>query len=233
MTKQIVPIRSTTQKFIEIEAIEKNIVLFTDGSASLVVATSAVNFGLLSEKEQEALIYAYAGFLNSLSFPVQLLIRSQHKDISAYLAMLEEAEKKQTNTRLGQSIHGYRQFIATTVKEKDVLDKKFYVVIPFARIELGTAPKVMFGNTSQGLPYPKDYILERATTTLEPKRDHIMRLLTRLGLRAHQLADEQLTKFFYEIYNPGIPMPDINNSTNPTRLQAPEAPANGGQANNK
>lgn len=208
MVQPIIPIRSTTQKFIEIEDISRDIIMFVDGSCALVVTTSAVNFGLLSEKEQEALIYTYAGFLNSLSFPIQIIIRSQHKDISAYLSLLEDEEKKQTNPRMAQSIKSYRQFVAATVKEKDVLDKKFYISIPFAAIELGSTPSVLFGSKAKGLPYAKEYIFERAQTVLWPKRDHLIRLLSKLGLRAKQLDNEGLVKLFYGIYNPGIPMPE-------------------------
>lgn len=205
MTEPIVPIRSSTQKFVEIEDIDHDIVLFVDGSCALVLATAAVNFGLLSEKEQEALIYAYAGLINSLSFPIELLIRSQHKDVTAYLRLLEEQEQKQKSPKLAHSIHDYRLFVATTVKEKDVLDKKFYLIIPFSSLELGASTKVLFGSKKTGLPYPKDYIFERALTVLIPKRDHMLRLLHRLGLRAQQLTRDQLVKLFFTIYNPGSP----------------------------
>ena len=152
MTEPIVPIRSSTQKFVEIEDIDHDIVLFVDGSCALVLATAAFNFGLLSEKEQEALIYAYAGLINSLSFPIELLIRSQHKDVTAYLRLLEEQEQKQKSPKLAHSIHDYRLFVATTVKEKDVLDKKFYLIVPFSSLELGASTKVLFGSKKAGLP---------------------------------------------------------------------------------
>jgi hypothetical protein len=176
---------------------------------------SAVNFGLLSEKEQEALIYAYAGLLNSLSFPVQILIRSQHKDISAYLDALKDKEEKQKNPKLAASIASYRKFIAETVKEKEVLDKKFYIVIPFSNLELGAAPSVLFGNKSRGLPYKKEYIVEKALTVLLPKKDHIVRLLGRLGLKAKQLTNDQLIQLFFSVYNPGSHQTTIdqNNTT--------------------
>lgn len=222
MPQHIVPIRSSTQEFIEIEDIGHDIVMFVDGSCALVIATTAVNFGLLSEKEQEAIIYAYAGLLNSLTFPVEILIRSQHKDISSYLMLLEEQERRQKNPKLVKNISDYRAFVASTVKEKDVLDKKFYFVIPFSSLELGISTKVLFGNKKRGLPYPKDYIYDRALTVLTPKRDHIMRLLNRLGLRGKQLTNEQLTRLFFSIYNPGSPQPEtleIDKSTNPTNLQ--------------
>lgn len=215
----IIPIRSSTQAFTEIEDIDHDIVLFVDGSCALVVTTTAVNFGLLSEKEQEAIIYAYAGLLNSLSFPVQILIRSQHKDISSYLKLLEEQERRQKNPKLVKNISDYRAFVASTVKEKEVLDKKFYIVIPFSSLELGVSTKVLFGSKKQGLPYEKAYIYDKALTVLTPKRDHIIRLLSRLGLRGRQLTGEQITRLFFSIYNPGTPQPEHLNPTNTTNQQ--------------
>jgi hypothetical protein len=206
MPEPIVPIRSSTQLFTEIETIDHGIVMYTDGSCSMVMSATAVNFGLLSEKEQDAIIYAYAGLLNSLSFPIEILIRTQHKDVTAYLQTLEDREKKQKNPKLATAIHGYRLFVAATVKEKDVLDKKFYLVIPFSYLELGVSANVLLGGSKKrGLPYPKSYIFERALTVLTPKGDHVIRLLNRIGLQAKQLTNEQLTRLFYEIYNQGAP----------------------------
>lgn len=207
MPEPIVPIRSSTQLFTEIETVDHDIVMYTDGSCSMAISATAVNFGLLSEKEQDAIIYAYAGLLNSLSFPIEILIRTQHKDITAYLSSLEEKEKKQKNPKMAASIHSYRQFVAATVKEKDVLDKKFYLVIPFSYLELGMSTNVFFGGSKKhGLPYPRPYIFERALTVLTPKGDHVIRLLSRIGLRAKQLTNDQLIRLFYEIYNQGAPI---------------------------
>ncbi len=207
MAEPVVPIRSSTQQFTEIEDVVQNIMLFVDGSCALILSVTAVNFGLLSEKEQEAIIYAYAGILNSLSFPIQILVRSKHKDITAYLKLLEEKEKEQKNPKLANSIHGYRAFIESTVKEKEVLDKKFYVVIPFSNLELGPSASVLFGSKKSGLPYAKSYIIERALIALLSKRDHLQRLLGRLGLRSSQLTNDQLIQLFFSLYNPELPLP--------------------------
>jgi hypothetical protein len=207
MAKQIIPIRSSTQKFTEIADIDNDIVMFSDGSCAMIITTTAVNFGLLSDKEQEAIIYAYAGLLNSLSFPIQILIRTQHKDIGSYLELLKTQERKETNPKLKTSIASYRAFVEKTVKEKDVLDKKFYFVIPFSYIELGVSTKILFGGKRGALPYPKERIYERALTVLTPKKDHIIRLLTRLGLRSSQLTNDQLTRLFFTVYNHGSPLP--------------------------
>ena len=207
MKQPIIPIRDSTQTFTEVEAVDHDIILFADGSASLIIQTTATNFGLLSEKEQESIIKSYAGLLNSLSFPIQLLIRTQHKDVTAYLHSLEQQETKQQNPKLAKSIANYRRFVAATVKEKEVLDKKFYIIIPFSRLELGASPSVLFGSKKTGLPYPVAYIFERASTILTPKRDHLIRLLGRLGLRAAQLTNEQILQLFFISYNPGAPLP--------------------------
>ncbi len=208
MKQPIVPIRSSTQLFTEIETVDRDIIMFADGSCCLIVTATAVNFGLLSEKEQDAIIAAYAGLLNSLSFPIQLLIRTQHKDVTAYLRLLEDQERKQTNPKLSKSIHDYRLFVAATVKEKDVLDKKFYIAFPFSSLELGPSTNVFFGSKKRGLPFAKSYIFERALIVLNPKRDHVIRLLNRLGLQARQLTSEQIIKLFFTTYNQDVPLPE-------------------------
>lgn len=216
MANPVIPIRASTQQFTEIEDVTKNIVLFSDGSCALVISVAAVNFSLLSEKEQEVIIYSYANLLNSLSFPIQILIRSKHKDISAYLHILEEKEKEQKNPKLAKSIHGYRAFIEQTVKEKEVLDKKFYIIIPFSNLELGISSKALLGNRTKGLPYQKSYILERALIVLSPKRDHLIRLLSKIGLKAQQLTNDQIIQLFFSVYNPGVVVPTTKTDSSHT-----------------
>jgi len=218
MPQKIIPIKSSTQVFTEIETIGQGIVMFTDGSCATVITASAVNFGLLSEKEQDILITAYAGLLNSLSFPIELLIRTQHKDVTAYLRLLENQERNQKSPRLAKSIHDYRLFVASTVKEKDVLDKNFYIIIPFSNLELGMSTSLLFQNKKRGLPYEKEYIFERALIVLNPKRDHLIRLLNRVGLAAHQLTNEQLVKLFFASYNADVPPPEDSTVENAMKL---------------
>lgn len=198
------PIRGTTQEFTEIEDIRDNLVLLADGSCCLIIETTATNFGLLSQKEQEALIFAYAGLLNSLTFPLQILIRSRRKDISAYLKLLEEAKAKQEKEELRQRISKYKEFIIKIVGENNVLDKKFYLSLPFSSLELGVKTAAGALVKKRGLPLPKTYILDRAKTSLDPKRDHLLRQLNRLGLKAKQLSSQKLIELFHHIYNPEI-----------------------------
>lgn len=196
------PIRATTQEFLEIEDIAEDLIILKSGAVSLLLETTAVNFGLLSEEEQDALIYAYASLLNSLSFPLQIVILSKRMDISSYIELVSNEEQKQTNPIISGRLHNYKEFILSIVKENKVLEKKFYLILTFSPLELGI--KGAFGTSSKSkkLPFTKDYIISRAKTSLFPKRDHLHRQLGRIGLKGKQLATQELVELFYNIYNP-------------------------------
>lgn len=196
------PIKSTTQSFIDIEDITDDIIILRDGSAVLIVETTAVNFGLLAEEEQDALIYAYASLLNSLSFPLQIAIMSKRMDISAYIENISLQETKQENPIIKERLRRYKEFILSIVKENKVLEKKFYLVIHFSALELGIKSAV--GDKNKKLPFPKDYIVSRAKTSLFPKRDHLFRQLGRIGLKGRQLTTQEMVELFYNIYNPTL-----------------------------
>lgn len=210
LTPLKLPVTASTQDHLTIADIRDDVVILEDGGVAMILETTAVNFGLLSETEQDAAIYAYAGLLNSLTFPVQIVIRSRQMDISSYVKLLKEQEEKQTNENLRFQIGRYRQFIESIIRENNVLDKRFYIVVPFSPLELGVpraaASLIRMLNplkkAREGLPYPKDYILEKAKNALYPKKDHIARQLARIGLRAEQLTVQQLVELFYDIYNP-------------------------------
>jgi len=204
-------IKGTTQEHLPIEDIIDGIAILKDGSAASVLKVSSVNFDLLSEKEQSALIGAYGGILNSLNFPVQIIIKSESKDIGSYLKRLDEAENKQINPSLKEMIKKYRKFIEDLIKRNDVLSKSFYVVAKFSSTELGiksVGKQSLIGLVKKskdiGLPYPKEYILEKAKASLEPKKDHLIRLFSRLGLEIIQLNTQELTELLYKIYNPRV-----------------------------
>lgn len=200
----IAPIRATTQEHLDIEDVTNNVVILKDGSCALVLKVNAVNFALLSEEEQDAIIYTYAGLINSLSFPVQILIRSQKKDITDYLNLLQTQESKQTDPVMKSRINAYREFVSKLVKERNVLDKSFYAVIPFSSTELGIKSSGLspIQKRPEKLPYEKSYIVQKALSILEPKRDHLIRQFNRLGLIAKQLNTQELIQLLYVIYNP-------------------------------
>lgn len=195
------PIKATTQEFLEIEDIRDDLIFLKDGSATILMETAAVNFGLLAEEEQDSLIYAYASLLNSLSFPLQIVILSKRMDISSYIELVTKKETEQSNPVMKERLQKYKEFILSIVKENKVLEKKFYICITFSSLELGV--KGAFGQKSK-LSFSKDYIISRAKTALFPKRDHLLRQLGRIGLKGRQLTTQELVELFYNIYNPTL-----------------------------
>lgn len=190
------PVKASTQSFIEIEEIKDDIVLMKDFSASVVIEVGAVNFWLLSSEEQTSMIYSYAGLLNSLSFPVQILIVSKKMDISLYLDYLDGKINSQSNELLKSRLASYKEFIKNVVKKNTVLEKRFFFIIPFSPLELGVS-----GATNPG-SLNKEYVISRAKTSLYPKRDNLLRLLTKIGLQAGIMQNQSLTELYYNLYNP-------------------------------
>lgn len=189
------PIKSSTQNFIEIEEIKDDIIIMKDFSAAVVVEVSAVNFWLLSQEEQGSMIYSYASLLNSLSFPVQILILSKKMDISSYLDYLDSMVTKQQNDLIKNRLLSYKDFIKTVIKRNTVLEKRFFFAVPFSPLELGIS-----GANTGGLR--KEYVVSRAKTSLYPKRDNLLRLLSKIGLSGSVLQKQELTELFYNLYNP-------------------------------
>lgn len=199
-------ISSTTQQFLDIHDITNNYVIMKDGTVSLVITVDAMNFGLLAEEEQDAVMYAYAGLLNSLNYTVQIVINSQTKDVTSYLQLLKDQETNVDNETLRKRIRAYREFVANLIHDRNVLDKKFYVVIPANAVELGImgAKSVLPGQGDKFdiTSIERSLLLERASNVLDPRRDHLIAQFARIGLYSRQLTTQEIIQLFYIRYNP-------------------------------
>src|SRR5258706_7892902 len=183
-------LQSTTQQYLEIFDITNDLIMLRDGTCSLILRTSAINFDLFSEEEQDATIYAYAALLNSLSFPIEIVIRSQKKDVSAYLDLLKAQEAKAYTPLKKKQIQEYRTFVEQLVQERNVLDKKFYLVIASSAIEMGlVSPQGIIPTPTKTTQptFDKYNVVEKALTILQPRKDHLIHQLARIGLQSHQL----------------------------------------------
>ena len=188
------PVKSSTQNFIEIEDIKDDILLMKDFSAVCTIEVGAVNFWLLSQEEQASMIYAYGSLLNSLSFPVQILILSKRMDVSSYVDYVNGKINANKNEIIKKRLQAYQEFVKTVVKKITVLEKRFFFAVPFSPLDLGVQG-VATGRLQ------KEYVIARAKTSLYPKRDHLLRLLAKVGLRATVLQKQELTDLYYNLYN--------------------------------
>jgi hypothetical protein len=151
-------------------------------------------------------IAAYSAMINSLTFSIQIVVLTQKKDISTYLSFLDEQAKKITQPLLAKLMQDYRNFITDSVKKKNVLGKRFFVVLYFSPLELGVGKSVAaIAKRSGPLPYAESYVIKKAKITLYPRRDHLIRQAGRLGIKFRQLSTNELIDLYYSVYNPESP----------------------------
>ncbi|HYM65288.1 MAG TPA: hypothetical protein VES68_02280 [Candidatus Sulfotelmatobacter sp.] len=197
MAKSAQKINNTTQKFVDIVDIIDDIVILKGGTACLVVEVQATNFALLSPEEQDVKIYSYAALLNSLSFPIQIVIRSKKLNVSNYLSLLEKEKGLAKNELLANQIGLYKDFVEQLVKVNTILDKKFYIIISYSSLEKG----ITGASQQVGVSSSQDIFLIGAKASLHSKAESLHTQIRRLSLKAETLRKERLIKLFYEIFN--------------------------------
>lgn len=206
---------NSTQSHLDIVDIKDDTVILKDNSAAYVLETNAVNFDLLSPLEQDAKISSYSALLNSLTFPIQVTIRTKKMDLTDYIEKISIAESKTTSPELKNQISIYKKFIEEElVTKQNVLEKKFYVTIPYGKFGLEqrgpfyTFSKlfeevfkfVSFG-TVDLTKYNVERVLKKSKPVLGPRKDFLIKEFGRVGLRAKHLNTQELTELFYELYN--------------------------------
>jgi len=193
----------STQQHLDIEDIRDNLVVLKDGTVSLVLETTSVNFDLLAGQEQQSSIATFAGLLNSLNFPIQIVISTQKTDTSKYLELLEEYKLKQKNDALNQQVNIYQEFISNLTTTSVILNKRFFAIVPTTNMPLITKSspfKGLFGKEQKIVNL--DQLMVKADTELSPKRDHLIKQFGNMGLTARQLQNDELIKLYYAIYEP-------------------------------
>lgn len=205
---------SPSQQIINIEEIRDGILILKDGSLKVVLMASSLNFALKSADEQTAIILQYQNFLNSLDFSVQFFVQSRKINIEPYLDTLKEAKEKQTNELLQIQISEYVEFIKAFVKASNIVNKNFYVVVPFTppvfetkELSAGTLKtlwKSLWGSQKTGPEHafsPQKF--EEYKNQLWQRMENVISGLVRTGVRAVPLNTEELIELFYGLYNPG------------------------------
>ncbi len=193
-------INASTQKFTEIIDFVGSTVILAGGNACMIVEITASNFTLLSRREQDSRIFSYAGLLNSLSFPIQILIRNKKMDITSYLHDLDNIINTTKNEQLADYIKYYRSFVQEMVTINVVLNKAFYVVIPYSTLEAGVKG---VAQTQQNSKSEIEAFAQSARKALEAKATTILGHLQKFAVTAKIMEKEDLIKLFYDLYNEG------------------------------
>ena len=207
-SKKDVP--TSTQATLLISELRDNVVIMKDGSFRAVVACKSINFDLMSDMEREGVEYSYQNFLNSLKFTTQILVRSQRVDIGPYLEKLAEIRRNNDNMLLGVLMDDYINFVDILSQEANIMDKSFFVVIPYytsaeAEKDLQTT-KNFFKTFSKSKPLEVTKIdrmtYEKAMTELNNRVDAVMSGLFQIGIHSVRLNTKELAELYYNFNNP-------------------------------
>jgi type IV secretory pathway VirB4 component len=203
---------NSTQNTLQIAEIRDGIVIMNDGSFRSVIMVKSVNFDLMSPQEQEALEYSYQGFLNSLYFPIQIFLRSSKVDLRPYIEKLDKIRSEHDNMLLAYLMEDYINYIAGLSEQTNIMDKMFYVVVPyFPHTDIQkalTQSKNFFSGLSQMFSSKEQHVtineadLEAAKTELRNRVQAVLAGLMQCGVQGLPLDTEELIELYYDTYNP-------------------------------
>lgn len=203
---------NSTQNALQIAEIRDGIVIMNDGSYRSVVMVKSINFDLMSQQEQEAVEYSYQGFLNSLYFPIQIFLRSQKVDLQPYIAKLDKIRTEHDNMLLALLMEDYIGYIDNLSQQTNIMDKKFYVVIPFfptidAQKAINQSKNFLSGlgglfNTKEQHVVVNEPDLENAKTELRNRVQAVLGGLLQSGIQGLPLDTQELIELYYDTYNP-------------------------------
>ncbi|MCK4781858.1 hypothetical protein KAS79_02975 [Candidatus Parcubacteria bacterium] len=195
--------KSSTQEFLEIDQIREGVIVLKNRSLRGALMVSSLNFALKSEEEQNAIIYQFQNFLNSLDFSCQIIIQSRKLNITGYLDKLKDLEKKQENELLKTQTGEYREFIKGLVKEEAIMTKNFYVVIPFSLFETETVSATKSLLKKQKTPnILTEEQFQRCKAQLWQRIEFAVMGLRRCGLKAIPLTTLELIELLWTLYHP-------------------------------
>ena len=200
----------STQATLLFSELRDSLVIMKDGSFRAVVACQSINFDLMSETEREGVEYSYQNFLNSLNFTIQILIRSQKVDIGPYIERLSEMRRNNDNMLLGILMDDYLQFINVLAEEANIMDKSFFIVIPYygsADMERTVEQtknffKAMSKNKGAIVTRINRDVYNKAIEELNNRVDAVISGLFQIGIQSVRLNTKELSELFYNFNNP-------------------------------
>jgi hypothetical protein len=203
---------NSTQNSLQIAEIRDGIVIMQDGSFRSVVMVKSINFDLMSPQEQEAVEYSYQGFLNSLYFQIQIFLRSRKVDLRPYIEKLDKIRTEHDNMLLALLMEDYIGYIGNLSEQTNIMDKNFYVVIPFFPVvevqKAITQSKNFLGGFAGLFSKGDQHVvineadLENAKTELRNRVQSVLSGLQQCGIQGLPLDTQELIELYYDTYNP-------------------------------
>ena len=199
---------TAVQRFLPIAEIKKDTVILKNGGMRAVLAVGSMNFNLKSDDEQQAIILSYQQFLNTLAFPIQIVVRSTKLNVDAYVQDLTARASKQKNPLLQEQTLDYAHYIEKLVDVSDIMQKRFYVIIPVdpPGIQNVSFMSKLFGwlspSDSREKALARNRQFDEKSATLRDRVNLVKTGLANVGCPSERLSTQELIDLFYHVYNP-------------------------------
>jgi len=196
---------AATQRYLDIAEIRDDIVVMKDGTIRAILLVSSINFSLKSIDEQNAIMQGYMSFLNALDGPIQIVIQSRKLNVEDYQNRLKEQEKTQQNDLLRDQIRDYRQFVGELVELGEIMQKKFFVVVPF---NPATSTRKGFFARMSEIISPLGAVRLQEERFRERKKELMVKVnavqsgLNSMSITSVMLDTQSLIELYYTSYNP-------------------------------
>jgi hypothetical protein len=197
--------QGASQQFLPFSEIKEGVVILRSSGLRGILMVSSINFALKSSDEQQAIIYQFQNFLNSLDFTTQILVQSRRVNMTGYLERLKKLEEQQDNELMRAQTHDYRQFIAGILDKGVIMGKSFYIIVPYTLAEVqGTvsAAREMLRKKNQTKQTMSDEAFRRARAQLIQRMEFVAIGLRRCELEAVPLTSPEIIELFWTLHHP-------------------------------
>ena len=200
---------NSTQNSLQFAELRDSMTIMTDGSFRAIIACQSINFDLMSSREREGVEYAYQNFLNSLHHPIQILVRSQRVDITPYIDKLVDLRRNEDNMLLTVLMDDYINFIDALAQEANIMDKSFYIVVPyFPEGDLANLKGQAQGFFGKLFTKPASVTTinsdayEKAKSEINNRVEGVIAGLFQMGVHSIRLNTTEISELLYNFYNP-------------------------------
>ncbi len=187
----------SAQDFIPIKQVRDGVIILKNKGLRSILMVSSINIALKSRDEQEAILYQFQAFLNSLDFPCQIIVQSRKTNITGYIEKIKKLEEEQKNELLKQQTAGYREFLEEFVTRESIYTKNFFVVIPYSVPTMGGSKKATKGTADLN-----EDSFQRGKDQLYQRMEFVALGLRRCGLHCAPLTTIEVIELFWSLFHP-------------------------------
>lgn len=223
---------NATQNHLPVAGIQDNVLIMSDGSVRAVLKLEPINFDLKSDTEQNGIIYAYQSFLNSLDFPIQIVVQSKKLDLERYLMKLEQAKASEMSDLLRIQVEDYVGFVRRLISVANIMSKRFYIVVSYAVASKAAATSQfsgLFHRRPTGPIMDQDQF-DRYRKEVINRAGIIAGGLEGLSVKSRLLSSQELIELFYGIYNPDFATEERLTDVEAINSGVVHSPESGGSA---